>query len=182
MLKKVLVIVLLVTAALVAFAAYSGLFSSVAVEEKTMGPFTAACAEHRGSYSKIGPVLDRVNGALEKEFGLRPTRGIGIFYDKPGVVGEENLRSAGGCVLEGDGLDRRDELGKKFKIIEVPEGKYVTVVLPYRNAFSFVAGAMKAYGAMGRHVSLKKYKDPPFGVEIYDMKGGTITYLMPIVK
>ena len=54
MLKKILIILLLIIAALVAFAAYSGFFAKVEIVEKEVGPYTFIGKEYVGNYKNSG--------------------------------------------------------------------------------------------------------------------------------
>ncbi len=97
--KKVIIIILVLVAALVGFLGYSGMFTKIVITEKKIGPFTVAYEEHIGPYSKVGDVMNKVTETLEKEFSMKCDRGIGLYYDDPEKVSQDKLRSDIGCLL-----------------------------------------------------------------------------------
>ncbi len=70
---------------------------------KTMPAQTAATVEHTGSYMAIGQAFDTLFGQLGARGMITPDlRMIGIYYDDPGSVPEDELRSRAGILVAGD--------------------------------------------------------------------------------
>jgi AraC family transcriptional regulator len=61
----------------------------------------AVTLPHQGSYLKIGKAFETLFGWFAMRGLLKPgARSIGLYYDDPNAVAEENLRSAAGIVVE----------------------------------------------------------------------------------
>ncbi|HQU57716.1 MAG: GyrI-like domain-containing protein [Phaeodactylibacter sp.] len=177
--KKAVIIVGLVILAIVAYLGYSGLFAKVQFEEKKFGGETLVYEEHIGDYSKVGPVMDALYRRLKDEDNIEAEVGFGIYYDKPGEVPKDQLRSEVGCVLPEQYLGEVEALGLKYKLKEFPEQLCLVAELPYRNTTSIMLGIFKAYPVLAKMAEEKGY--PPNAVmERYDIKNKRIQYIMPI--
>ena len=179
--KKFFTFIIIITIFIFIFLIYSGLFTKVHVQEKTVGPHILVYQNHKGSYKAIGTVLNKVYRVLNKKFKIKATHGFGIFYDKPGTVKEELLRSEGGVILDSKYKDKIDAIRKKLKVKKYPSTKSVVVIFPYKNQVSYILGPIKAYPVIQKYMKKKGYKAAP-ALEIYDIPGRKILYSMPIRK
>ncbi len=116
---------------ILAYLAYSGLFSAVAVsaKEPPIGDLVVAYRTARGPYSGAGALFTQACSLLPGR------RALGVYYDDPeGQAPEEGLRYAVGCVLcdgEDDALDHTEMelmLENGFRIAHLPRPNYAVLV------------------------------------------------------
>ncbi|MGI5826810.1 MAG: GyrI-like domain-containing protein [Patescibacteria group bacterium] len=172
--------VLLLT--VVAVLSYHGFFSTPQVTEKEVGPYLVAVKHFTGSYYKVGPTMTEVDTWL-RENGVNSTKGIGLFYDDPAKVPENQRRSAVGNVLEGVDESTLAKIKEKLEVIEIKPSRAVVVEHPIKTPLSYMLAPMKVYQEINRYWTNKGY--PPetegsFSIEIYDIPGKITTYIMPI--
>lgn len=156
---------------------YLGVFSSLNIEDKTEGGFTAAGLEFTGPYSKAGKHMKEVDEKL-KNAGITSLRGFGIYYDDPKTTPPEKCRSFIGTVLEEKELDKISRLRSVgFKVDSIPLSEAVVTTFPAKSSLSYMIGPMKVYPAMSKYLEKKKYKVTR-SLEVYDMPAKKITYIM----
>ncbi|BFN37794.1 hypothetical protein [Fidelibacter multiformis] len=156
---------------------FYGGFSQVNITRSKAGPFTLAYEVHQGDYRDIHIVMDRVFDALNEKDGLFTTQGFGLYYDKPGDVDTDSLRSIGGCILPSDTDPQALTCG--CKIAEFPHTDAIVAEFPYRGKASVIFGVMKAYPAINKY--LKDHDIPAAPIlEIYDVPGKKIRYIVPV--
>ena len=178
--KKALIIIAVIIAAVVGYAAYLGVFAGITVEEREMGPFTFVYKEHKGPYGETGKVFTEIEKSLKAD-GIETTRGFGIYYDDPKQVKKEELRSIVGSVLEEKHLARANEIGKKFGIKRFEKSRCVTAEFPVRGMLAYWLGPMKVYPRFDEYMNAKGYKWGP-ALELYDMQAKKIIFAVPIKK
>ncbi len=176
--KKILIILAVVISIPVIYLTYSGLFASVVIEETEVGPLTFAYAEHKGDYSKIGPVMDQVYQDLLKD-GLETYKGIGVYFDDPQMVKKEDLRSYGGSVIEENDIEKFNKVKDKYKSMTTPKYLSVTAEFPIKTKLSFIIGVIKVYPKIGNYIKEKNYKTIAPPMEIYIENEKTV-YVFPI--
>lgn len=164
----------------IGFLAYLGLFSSLPVMEKEMGPYTLVYDSFVGDYKDTGPVFERVHQALLKE-GITAVDGIGIYHDDPAQVPADQRRSDCGSVLPEKDLGRVPELQQKYKIKVLEKKLSMVAVFPVKNTLSYMLGPMKGYKALADYAGAKGYRlAEPY--EYYDMVEKKVCFVMPIEK
>jgi effector-binding domain-containing protein len=174
-LKKIIIALAAIAAALTLFWAYYGGFSSPApVTRVQAGPFYVAYIRHIGPYKKIGDVLKRVKKEIEAA-GISDYRAGGIFYDKPTVAGDDKCRSDAIAVLKPGQIEKlKDHAVLKIKTLERRE--YLHTKFPFRGMMSVLAGLMKVYPMYDKYFKENKllpyvYQEKDFedeyGMEIY---------------
>lgn len=176
--KKALIVVGILVAALFAFIAYSGLFYSVTVTEKEIGPFTMVLKKHAGSYYKTGAVFDEVEAALKKSMETKNLKAVGLYYDDPSKVKEEELRSECGFIIEKGALVKIGALESGLFIKEFEKTTCAVGEFPLKSFLSYMMGPSKAYPALAEFGKKKKLSGD-FAMEIYDMQSKIILYCMP---
>lgn len=68
---------------------------------RSIAPTQAVTLPHRGSYMKIGKAFETLFGWFASRGLLQgPVRSVGLYFDDPNAVAEEELRSAAGIVVE----------------------------------------------------------------------------------
>jgi len=182
--KKIIILtaLALVAATTVLFLVYaskSGAFKKiepVAMEEK--GPYTLVYKEHKGDYSKVLRVINEIYSKLVKDYNIIAHRRFGIYYDNPGEVKKENLRSEAGVILEGRAEEKDGMLSGEFKVKTIEQKNCPVTEFPYLNQGSVVFGLIKAYPALNKYVKENGPYDYTYSMEIYDIPGGKITYML----
>lgn len=159
--------------------AYYGLFASVSIKEQEIGPYYLVYEKHIGPYKNTYKTMDSVYYRLFEEDKVETTRGFGIYYDKPGSVPDEQLRSIVGCILDGEGLNKIEELSKKYKIVEFPRSSGLVVVFPYKGVISVFLGIFRVYPKLEKFMAKGNYPHVPV-MEIYDVPEKTIQYNVPV--
>ena len=177
--KKTLIIIAGVVAALIVgvviFLGYMGMFGSLEVTKKEMGPYTVAYESFVGPYHETGPVFDRVNQQLEKA-GIKAEIGLGIYYDNPSQVPADELRSDCGSVLPPETASNIEVLKTKLKIKTIEKQPSLVIEFPIKNALSYMLGPMKAYPTLNEYT---KQNNLEFAMtyEVYDMSNNMMYYV-----
>jgi hypothetical protein len=179
--KKVIIIIVLLVVVLAIIIGYSGIFYSVTITEKEIGPFTMILQKHKGSYYKTGEIIDQVNAELKKVVDTTKLAGVGLYYDDPAKVKEENLRSECGFILGRTDLAKIGSLKTAFIIKDFKKTLCVMGEFPLRTFLSYMIGPSKVYPKLGKYANDKKY-NVEYSVEIYDMQSKKILYCMPVIN
>jgi effector-binding domain-containing protein len=171
--KRILLIVGVVLGVLVILilvGAYNvGLFNRVELQQTTRGPYQIVYLAHTGPYYQIGEKIKQVSTMLQEK-NVRTLRACGIFYDDPRTVPQDQLRSKGGFLVEGQ------------VIVEAPYGidsiAQREVILATVKAHPAVA-PLKTYPKMHEWMTQNHYEVVGPGLEIY-REGGVIECELPI--
>ncbi len=172
----IIIVVAILTAIIVGFAAYWGAFKSIQFSMVEQGGETLVYEEMTGDYRQSGEVMDQVYYSLLNDYKIETFKGFGIYYDNPQKVEASKLRSELGCILEESDIHRLSELEGNFKIKTYPKGKYVVAEFPYKGKLSVIFGIMKVYPALNKYVKEKGYDEEGAIMEIYDTPGKKIVY------
>lgn len=159
---------------------YSGGFSNPVVIEKEVEPMKMAVKEHKGAYTKTKKPMDEVYEGLVS-MGVEPAKGVGMYFDDPAKVAEEDLRSEVGSVLEGLSEENLAEIGEKFIVKEFEGGRAMVVEFPIKTMLSYMVGPMRVYPVIEEYWKSKGYEEFETAIEVYDVSNKIITYIMPIV-
>jgi AraC family transcriptional regulator len=133
------------------------LMSDYSVEIRTLEPAILAAVPHKGSYMEIGRAFELAGGWFASRNLIKPgTRMIGVYYDDPGTVPEDELRSFAGFTVDPDFV-----FEPPLERIELRGGDHavLTVKGPYSNlkpAYDWV------YGAWLPHSGREPADCPPF--------------------
>ncbi|MFA4844310.1 MAG: hypothetical protein WC632_05090 [Candidatus Margulisiibacteriota bacterium] len=183
-LKWFLIVVLIVIAAVLSFLWYLGVFSTLKVSEREMGPFTIAYKHYVGEYKDTGKVFMEVSNAM-KDLGLEVSNksdSLGIYYDNPATVAKDKLRSDCGIVIAGKDLAKAPALLKKgLKVMTIGKKPCVVAEFPIRNVMSFMVGPAKGYPALAKYAAQKNHKAGRM-YEFYDMKNNLILFTLEIAR
>jgi effector-binding domain-containing protein len=117
---------------------------------------------HMVYYEFTGPYMNSFND-FNKLMGYLKTNkvpmgphALGIFYDDPSQVPEDQLRSEAGYMVQG-----KVKTGEGFLFKTIPAGKAVSV------KYTSMEDIMKAYEAIGKYIGENGIKVKPFSIEIY---------------
>ncbi|MFC1745109.1 hypothetical protein ACFL35_14035 [Candidatus Riflebacteria bacterium] len=177
-LKKIIGIVTLLVIILIVLLAYFGLFTTIKVAEKDVGPYHLVYYFHEGNYRKSGEIMDRIYHKLIGEDSIKTELGFGIYYDNPKNVPVEKCRSLVGCILKKDDAYKMKLLARKYCVAEIPASRSYIVEFPFRGFPSIILGIIKAYPVLDESLKQAK-KECPARMEIYDSNAGKIFYLAP---
>ena len=149
--------------------------------------------DYQGSYRNPEPYKEVSN--LIKNFKLKDFQIIGIFYDKPGDVPEEKLRSSIGIYRKNQGFP--DPVSKELESYfqtnnyfnsELPMTSCIYSSWEFSNPFTMIIGISKFYSIMNKNledaVFRKMYKikeNPKVTVELYQSES-KIEFFIPIVN
>ncbi len=178
--KKAIIVLLVLIIAIFGLFAYSGLFDSIRVSEKEIGPFSMVLKKHKGSYYKTGAIFEEVETTLKKAMDTKDLRAVGLYYDDPAKVKTDDLRSECGFIVDKTALGKLDLKKEGLIYKEFKATLCVTSEFPIRTFLSYMLGPSRVYSKIGEYADSKKYK-ADYGMEIYDMKEKKILYCMPIV-
>jgi len=181
-LKVVVVVVIFLIVTIGTVLAYHGFFSTYEIAEKEVGPYTLATKRFVGGYYKVGPTMTEVDSWL-RENAVTSSKGVGLFYDDPAKVPENELRSDVGNVLENVDEQKLAKIKEKFDVKEIVRQKAVVVEFPIKSSLSYMLAPIKVYPMISKYWKEKGYPDSVsdgFSIEIYDMDGKITTYIMPI--
>ena len=111
----------------------------------SMDDMKVVCMEHRGAYNRIGDVFRRLwDFTRNHSIPVEDSRWLGIYWDDPSEVPEEELRSEA-CVT----VSRKASLPDSDEVTVrlLPAGRYLigTYVGPY-------SGLGNAWGSIGREM------------------------------
>ncbi len=172
-------IVVVILIVLGIFSIISGLFSSVRIKEKVMGPFKLVYKEHIGPYKETGKIQDEIYHKLLNEENIETYSGFGIYYDDPQNTPQNELRSKSGCILEEKDYNNIHQLDDNYNFMELEKQKFIYTEFPFKTKLSIILGTFKVYPKIEKHVEEKGYEKREV-MEIYDVPNKNIIYLMPI--
>jgi len=173
----VLLIVFLVT--LLSYLSVSGLFTTVEVKTKepSYGPMVIAYKTDTGPYRNAGELYT-------ESYCLLPNKEqIGIYYDDPEAVPENELRYAVGPILGNadeppSAMEMEKMRANGFKIAHFPKPNYaVCATFPFRTTLSIYMAIYKVYPKMKAYIAGKSLCAYP-ALEIYS--DHDIVFMMPL--
>lgn len=177
--KKAIIIIAVIIAALLGLAGYSGLFYTVTIAEKEIGPFTMVLKKHTGSYYKTGAVFDEVEAVLKKTVDTKKRKAVGLYYDDPAKVKEELLRSECGFIVDKADLEKIGTLPQGLITKDFKKSLCAVGEFPLKTFLSYMIGPARVYPKI-EEFGKKRKLTGDFGMEIYVHQYGKILYCMPI--
>ncbi len=174
----VIIVAVIVIVALIALAQY-GLFYSVSISEKNVGPYLLVYKTHIGDYKGVGPIIGEIYYDLENNYSIKATNGFGLYYDNPQEVDKANLRSIVGCIVEGRSVEDLKKLRDKYGVKEYPSSKSVVAEFPYKGKLSILIGIFKVYPKLAPYIKEHKYTQTPI-MELYDQANKRIEYISSV--
>ena len=168
MLKIIGAIVLVLIIVFLAVAFYTGLLNPVTIKKETEGPYYIACLDNIGPYKGIAGKIASAKKILDSR-KIIPIAACGLYFDDPGNVSADKLRSKGGyLVKEGTALEILEKL-------TIPRREVVVARIKAKPSLA----AIKAYPRIHKWIAANKYEITGPALEIYH-KDGTIEIQMPI--
>ena len=149
--------------------------------------------DYQGSYKN--PEAYKEAAYLINTYKLKGFLVIGIFYDKPGEVPEEKLRSSIGIYRRNQGFP--DPVPKEFESYcqtnnyysaDLPMNSCIYSTWEFSNSFTMVMGIMKFYALMKKNLEdamfRKMYKikeNPKVCIELYESES-KLEFYIPIAN
>jgi hypothetical protein len=164
---------------LILFLSVAGLFTRIEIktQETMLGPMVMAYKTSVGSYKNSGDLFT-------ESWSLLPHRGqIGLYYDDPQNVPENELRSAVGPILsKGNEKPVKDEMDLMikhgYKIFHLPDpGFVVTTTFPFNTTLSFLIAIWRVYPRLKKYITEKSLCAYP-AIEVYQAE--EIVFMMPL--
>jgi len=159
----------------------SGLLSRINVDtcETRFGPMVVAFKARTGPYKGAGDLFT-------DSYCLLPNREqVGIYYDDPETVPENELRYAVGPILSnGDQTPSKEEMdlvvSHGFKIFHVPKPNFVvTASFPFRTTLSIFIAIFRVYPKLRRYIAERNLCAYP-AIEVY--ADSEIVFIMPLSR
>jgi hypothetical protein len=177
--KKVIIIIAVLIAVIFGVIGYSGFFYSATIGEKEIGPFTMVLKKHSGSYYKTGAVFDEVEGILKKTVDTKKLKAVGLYYDDPAKVKEDQLRSECGFIVDRADLDKIGALPEGLIIKDFKKTMCAVGEFPLKTFLSYMIGPARVYPKFTEYEKGKKLASG-YSMEIYDHQSKKILYCMPV--
>ncbi len=174
----VIVIVVIAIVCLIVLARY-GLFYSVSVSEKNVGPYLLVYKTHIGDYKSVGPIIGELYYDLKNNYSIETTKGFGLYYDNPQEVDKAKLRSIVGCIVEDRSVEDLKKVSNKYGVKEYPSSKSVVAEFPYKGQMSILIGIFRVYPKLGSYIKEHKYPQTLI-MELYDQPNKRIEYISSI--
>jgi len=149
--------------------------------------------DYQGSYKN--PEAYKEAAYLINTYKLKGFLVIGIFYDRPGEVPEEKLRSSIGIYRRNQGFP--DPVPKEFESycqtnnyysVDLPMNSCIYSTWEFSNSFTMVMGIMKFYALMKKNLEdamfRKMYKikeNPKVCIELYESES-KLEFYIPIAN
>ncbi len=173
-----IIVVLFVIVLLIYLSRY-GLFASVHITEKSIGPYLLVYEKHVGDYKNVGPIMDKLYYDLKDNYSIETTKGFGLYYDNPQEVDKDKLRSIVGCIVESKSINELNILGNKYGVKEFPSSESVVAELPFKGKISIILGLFKVYPKLSKYINEHKHAQTPI-MELYDQPNEKIEYISAV--
>ncbi len=174
----VIVIAVIAVVCLIVLARY-GLFSSVNISEKNVGPYLLVYKMHIGDYKNVAPIVGELYNDLKNNYSIEAMKGFGLYYDNPQEVDKAKLRSIVGCIVEGRSVEDLKKVSNKYGVKEYPSSKSVVAEFPYKGKISIFIGIFKVYPELASYIKEHKYPQTPI-MELYDRPNERIEYISSV--
>lgn len=132
------------------------------IETREFHAREALCLRHKGPYNLIGTTFGRVSGIFFRSGAGIPGPAVGFYYDDPGAVAPEDLRSHAG-ILVPDGFASPSE---ELERVPIEAGRYV--VGAYVGPYDGIAAAWGDFMRTIAENGLALADSPCFEVYIND--------------
>lgn len=179
-LRIILIILSVLLVLIIGIYAFYGGFKKIEVRIEEQGGEMVVYEEVTGDYMQTHEVSDKIYYSLLNDDKIETTKGIGIYYDDPGKVAKENLRSEIGCVVENIDSATVAILSEKYNVKTLPVQNYIVTEFPMNGFMSIMIGIMKVYPALDKYGEEHGYGDSPI-IEIYDNVNEKTIYRQEII-
>lgn len=144
--KKLLIILAALIVLLFLGLVYEGLFQKAEIKEASEGGYVLMGIDHKGAYSDIGKVFQSLSEEVKKT-GIQEPAFAGVYFDDPGKVKEEDLRSYAAVIVRSadDSLKLCSIPG--IHSMNIDKGNAMVCDMKTGDMISVIIATMKAYPA-----------------------------------
>lgn len=168
---RVVAVVLGVVVIVILIGGYNaGVFNRVELQQTTRGPYQIVYLSHTGPYHQIAEKIEQVSAMLHEK-NVRTLSACGIFYDDPSTVPQDQLRSKGGFLVEGEVT-----AATPFAIETVAPREVIVATVKAHPAVA----PFKTYPKMNAWMQQNNFQVAGPGLEIY-RESGIIECELPIL-
>lgn len=129
-----------------------GFFNTLYADYTTIGPYKIIYQENQGSFKELGKKFSHFMETFKK-YNLHKNNaieGCGFYFDDPNtILHKHEMRYSLGVILKSqEAIQLIDKIlleNVSFKYIELSKTNAFRTTFLYRNNFSYMIGAMKAY-------------------------------------
>jgi hypothetical protein len=157
---------------------YWGLFAKISISEKDLPAMTLVYEKYVGPYMETGKIIMKLSKDLAGD-NIVTKRAFGIYYDNPGKVAQDKLRSVAGSILEENDAQKASGL-TRYNVKEFPATKAIVAEHPYVSKMSIILGIMKVYPKLAKYMQTKGYGMQSQIIEIYDLPNKKIEYVVAL--
>ena len=157
---------------------YVGMSTHSKVYEMDMDNLTFIYRSYKGPYSEARKAVHEISYVFTGRYPDEDIKGIGIFYDTPGSVPRNEMKSLIGVMVTGL-TEVADEPIDGYSIALYAGGKLAAIDMELKDESSYVFNPVKAYPKLRSYMNRKKYGNGPV-LEVYDKEAGKITYAIAV--
>jgi hypothetical protein len=160
--------------------AYSGGFQSIEVKEGSSEAHLVVGFRHQGPFHEIGEKF-KLAQDMGTQLMMYRDSAIGIYFDDPGTVAEDSLRSFAGIVVK-DSTQAKAFIGfakgkgQEAILMRIEAGNTTYVDFKTSTALSYMIGPFKCYPAIGEYLMKKGDKSKKSVYEIYTLSECTYVF------
>lgn len=160
--------------------AYSGGFQSIEVKEGSSEAHLIVGFRHQGPFHEIGEKFKMAQD-MGTQLMMYRDSAIGIYFDDPGEVAEDSLRSFAGIVVK-DSTQAKAFMGyakgkgQEAILMRIEAGKTAYVNFQTNTALSYMIGPFKCYPAIGEYLMKKGDEGKKSVYEIYTLSECTYVF------
>lgn len=164
-----------VIAAITGFSWYAGMFDRLTITTDSAGPHHIVYREYRGAYQGIRFVMNDVYKYVRDSLHCATDTGFAVFFDTPGKVAEDSLRSMSGIVV-----GKPYNVKPPYKTGTIAKADAVVGICYLRSFFSYVTGGYKFSAELLKFTEENKITLNGPRYDLYDMKHRSIIYIAPV--
>ncbi len=158
----------------------AGAFADVNVKTGDQGGYLLVGTDHIGSYQKIGSAFTKVKNAQNKA-GMDSSMFVGVYFDDPGKVKEDQLRSFAAFVVK-DSIEGMKVIKNNpdFHFLNIERTHSYYTELQTDGMLSMIIAAVKAYPKLGEAVSADRVSPESSGMAFEEYHSGFTRFVMQI--
>lgn len=158
----------------------NGAFKTVNVKTGPQGGFLLVGADHKGSYQKIGSVFAKVKEAQQKS-RMDSAMFVGVYFDDPGKIAEENLRSYAAFVVNDSATALKIvSTNPDFHLFYIPKTNAYFAEITTKGMISNIIAAVKAYPKLGEAITADRVSPNSQGMAFEEYHNGFTRFVMQV--
>jgi hypothetical protein len=174
--RTIVIIIIVLFVLFLGTSFYAGMFDKLSLEIAQVGPYPIVYREYKGPYDEVKFALHDVYRYLKTKRMQWTSRGIGIFYDDPRTVKQQDLRGIAGCVTD----TLLTNLDTPYKSQILPKTRAIVGTFHIRSFLSNYTGTQKYYSAKESFARENKVVLAGPVIELFDMGARRVFYIAPV--